>query len=131
MSDEFHGDETLLTSHETPFFSLLATSVKLIIFNIIKLSIKSSLEHAEKRTEFYRWRQDSGTHGYMHAYTLVVQAVMPQECCLLVASGESSRLARDRGNQPRAIEAAGSRAVRAARGPMARDQTNDDDARRG
>ena len=43
MSDEFHGDETFLTSHETPSFSLLAMSAKLMVFNAIKLSMKSPL----------------------------------------------------------------------------------------
>ena len=43
MPDGFHGDETLLTSHETPFFSFLAKSAKLIIFNVIKSSVKLSL----------------------------------------------------------------------------------------
>ena len=44
MPDEFHGDETLLTSHETPFFSLLAMSIKLIIFNVIKSNMKPPIE---------------------------------------------------------------------------------------
>ena len=46
MADEFYGDETLLTSHETPLFSLLAMSAKLMIFNIIKSSIKPPLRLA-------------------------------------------------------------------------------------
>ena len=40
MSDKFYSDETLLTSHKTLFLSLLAMSIKLIIFNIIKPSRK-------------------------------------------------------------------------------------------
>jgi len=32
MSSEFHGDETSLTFHETPFFSLLAISAKLMMW---------------------------------------------------------------------------------------------------
>jgi len=40
MPDEFYGDETLLTSHEILSFSLLAMSAKLMIFNVMKLSIK-------------------------------------------------------------------------------------------
>ena len=40
MSDEFHGDETLLTSHETPSFSLLAMSAKVMIFNVMKLPLR-------------------------------------------------------------------------------------------
>jgi len=40
MPDGFHGDETLLTFHETSSFSLLAMSAKLIVFNTIKLSMK-------------------------------------------------------------------------------------------
>jgi len=43
VPDEFYGDETLLTSHETPSFSLLATSAKLMIFNIMKLFMKPPL----------------------------------------------------------------------------------------
>jgi len=43
VADEFHNDEILLTSHETTFFSILAKSAKLIIFNVIKSSIKLSL----------------------------------------------------------------------------------------
>ena len=39
MPDEFHGDKTLLTFHETLAFSLLTMSAKIIIFNVIKLSI--------------------------------------------------------------------------------------------
>ena len=47
MPDEFHGDKTLLTSYETPIFSLLATSsVKLMIFNVIKFFMKPPLRLA-------------------------------------------------------------------------------------
>jgi len=46
MPDVFHGDETLLISHKTPLFSLLAMSTKLMIFNVIKLSIKFQLRLA-------------------------------------------------------------------------------------
>ena len=35
MSHEFHGDETLITSHETLVFSFLAVSTKMIVFNIM------------------------------------------------------------------------------------------------
>ena len=40
MSDKFHSDETLLTSHKTPSFSFLTTSAKLVVFNVIKPFIK-------------------------------------------------------------------------------------------
>ena len=40
MPDEFHSDETLLILHETPYFSLLVMSAKMMIFNSIKLSMK-------------------------------------------------------------------------------------------
>ena len=43
MSDEFHSDETILTSHETLVFSLLDTSAKLMIFNAMKPFMKLSL----------------------------------------------------------------------------------------
>ena len=43
MPDEFYGDETLLTFHEIPSFSLLAMSIKLMVFNAMKPSIKLSL----------------------------------------------------------------------------------------
>ena len=43
MPDEFYGDETLITSHETPFFSVLAMSAKLMVFNDIKPSMKPPL----------------------------------------------------------------------------------------
>ena len=43
MQDEFYGDETHLTYHETPSFSLLAMSAKLMIFNAIKSSMKLPL----------------------------------------------------------------------------------------
>jgi len=46
MTDEFHDDETLLTSHETLSFSLLAISAKLMIFNTMKFSIKPQLRLA-------------------------------------------------------------------------------------
>jgi len=46
VPDGFHGDETLLTSHETPSFSLLAMSAKVVVFNVMKLSIKLSLKLA-------------------------------------------------------------------------------------
>jgi len=36
----FHGDETLLTSYETSYFSLLAMLAKVMVFNIMKPSIK-------------------------------------------------------------------------------------------
>jgi len=41
VPDKFHGDETLLTSHETPSFYLLVMSAKLMIFNVMKPSMKS------------------------------------------------------------------------------------------
>ena len=44
--DGFHGDEILLTSHETLSFSLLAMSAKLMIFNATKLSMKLLLRLA-------------------------------------------------------------------------------------
>ena len=43
MSDVFHGDETLLTSHETPSFSLFAMSAKVMIFNVMKPFMKLPL----------------------------------------------------------------------------------------
>ena len=46
MTDEFHGDEIILISHKTSSFSLLATSAKLMIFNIMKLSMKLPLRLA-------------------------------------------------------------------------------------
>ena len=46
MPYEFYGDETLLTSHEASYFSLLTTSAKLMIFNVMKLSMKLSLRLA-------------------------------------------------------------------------------------
>jgi len=46
MPDEFHGDETLLISHETLAFSLLVMPAKIMIFNIIKLSMKLPLRLA-------------------------------------------------------------------------------------
>ena len=53
MTDGFYGDETLLTSHETPYFSLLVMLVKLMIFNawyetLHKTSIKTDLSHQER-----------------------------------------------------------------------------------
>ena len=46
MPNEFYGNETLLISHETPAFSLLTMSAKLMIFNIMKSFIKLSLKLA-------------------------------------------------------------------------------------
>ena len=46
MLDEFYGDETLLTSHETLSFSLLIMSAKLIIFNAMKPCMKLALRMA-------------------------------------------------------------------------------------
>lgn len=43
VPDEFHDDETLLTSYETLSFTLLSMSVKLMTFNIMKLFIKLPL----------------------------------------------------------------------------------------
>ena len=43
VSDEFYGDKILLTSYETSSFSLLTMSAKVIVFNIMKLSIKFPL----------------------------------------------------------------------------------------
>ena len=43
MTDGFHGDETLLTSHETLAFSLLVMSAKVMVFNIMKPSMKLAL----------------------------------------------------------------------------------------
>ena len=36
VSDRFYGDETLLTSHKISSFYFLATSAKLMIFNVMK-----------------------------------------------------------------------------------------------
>ena len=44
--DGFHGDKTLLTSHETTSFSLLAMSAKVMVFNVIKPSMKLPLRLA-------------------------------------------------------------------------------------
>ena len=46
MPDEFHGDETLLTFYETLIFSLLAMSAKVIVFNVMKSSMKLPLRLA-------------------------------------------------------------------------------------
>ena len=46
MPDEFHSDKTLLTFHETPAFSLLAMSAKVMIFNVVKFSMKLSFRLA-------------------------------------------------------------------------------------
>jgi hypothetical protein len=46
VPDGFHGDEALLTSHETSSFSFLAMSAKLMVFNIMKLSLKLPLRLA-------------------------------------------------------------------------------------
>ena len=46
MPDEFHGDKTLLTSYKISSFYLLTMSTKVIIFNIMKLSMKSPLSLA-------------------------------------------------------------------------------------
>jgi len=43
VPDVFHGDETLLTSDETPSFSLLVISPKLMIFNAMKFFMKALL----------------------------------------------------------------------------------------
>jgi len=54
MSDGFHGYETLLTFHETPSFSLLATSTKLMIFNVMKPPLKLALsENFDESIEGY------------------------------------------------------------------------------
>ena len=37
VQDEFHGDEALLTFHETIFFSLFTMSAKVMISNGMKL----------------------------------------------------------------------------------------------
>ena len=51
MPDEFYGDETLLISHETLSLSLLAILIKIIIFNIIKLSVKFPLSSPPKAND--------------------------------------------------------------------------------
>ena len=43
MPDEFYGDKTLLTPHETLSLFLIVMSAKLMIFNVIKPSMKLSL----------------------------------------------------------------------------------------
>jgi hypothetical protein len=43
VPDEFHSDKTLLTFHKTPSLFLLVMSVKFLIFNVIKSSIKTPL----------------------------------------------------------------------------------------
>ena len=47
VSDEFYGDETLLTSHETPSFYFLAMSVKVLVFNVMKPFMKLPLKLIE------------------------------------------------------------------------------------
>jgi len=42
----FYGDETLLTSHETPAFSLLVMSTKFMIFNTMDFLMKFLLRLA-------------------------------------------------------------------------------------
>jgi len=44
VSTEFYGDEILLTFYETLSFSFLTMSAKIVIFNIMKPSIKLSLK---------------------------------------------------------------------------------------
>ena len=46
--DEFHSDETLLTSHKTPFFSLLVMSAKLMIFKKSSMKPLSRLALVQK-----------------------------------------------------------------------------------
>ena len=46
MLDEFRGDETLLTSHETPSFDFLSLPAKLMVFNVMKPSMKLPLKLA-------------------------------------------------------------------------------------
>ena len=46
MPDEFYGDETLLTFHETSSFSLLVMSTKVKVFNVMKFSMKLLLRLA-------------------------------------------------------------------------------------
>ena len=46
MPDEFHGDETLLISYETSAFSLLAMSAKVMVFSVMKPSMKLPLRLA-------------------------------------------------------------------------------------
>ena len=43
MPDVFYGDEILITSHETTFFSIFVISAKLMIFNIMKFSRRLAL----------------------------------------------------------------------------------------
>ena len=50
MPDEFYGDETLITSHKITSFSILATSAKLAIFNIMKFYIKPPFKTGLKLT---------------------------------------------------------------------------------
>ena len=76
MPDEFYGDETLLTSHETSSFSLLITSEKMKVFNVIKLSVKlietglrPSLNHSVMVSKGKkRVRNYSYTAFVMHSY---------------------------------------------------------------
>jgi len=46
MTYKFHGDETLLTSHETLAFYLLAMLAKIMVFNIMKPFMKLPLRMA-------------------------------------------------------------------------------------
>ena len=43
MPDEFYGDETLITFHKILIFSLLTMSAKVIVFNVMKPSMKLPL----------------------------------------------------------------------------------------
>ena len=43
MLDEFYDDKTLLASHETLVFSLLTISAKVMVFNVMKSSMKLPL----------------------------------------------------------------------------------------
>ena len=77
MPDEFYGDETLLTSHETSSFSLLVTLEKMKVFNVIKPSMKlietglrPSLNHSVmvSKGKKKRVRNYSYTAFLMHSY---------------------------------------------------------------
>ena len=66
MPDEFHGDETLLTSHEILVFSLLTMSIKMKVFNVMKPFMKLSLKLALLDGQTCREMHASSTESFRH-----------------------------------------------------------------
>ena len=87
MRDEFHNDETLLTSHETTSFPLFDMSTKLMICNVTKLL---GIRFVSRLVLSFPVRESMGmlTHfGHRWSKSITVDSKQIQSCSFSYANG--------------------------------------------